>query len=400
MEQGKRSQQHEAVFRGTTMTPQTCRNVTIMMVGDLILDEPNPDSFFETSRQTLLTADVAIGHVEVPHTNRGSENSTDVPAPPANPENLATLHRVGFHIATLAGNHIADSGPNGIEDTIATLRSIGILSTGAGMTLSQSREPAVLNSHGTRVGVLSYNCVGPRDSWATSKKAGCAYVKVLTHYELDHASPGGPPTIYTFPAPESLEQMEADIEQLKSKCDIAIVALHKGVGHTPAKIEMYERTVSKSAVDAGADVVIGHHAHIMRGIEIYKGKPIYHGLGNFVCVTRALSINENDSPERLAWAKRREKLFGFSPDPLMPTYPFHPESRNTAIAICKANSSGVLESGLIPCYIDQDARPTPLKRNEGGQSVIDYIEKISKAANFKTHFEWADDSWVRIRMDA
>ena len=379
------------------MTAHPGDTITLMMVGDLILDEPQPDSFFETCKATLMSADVAIGHVEVPHTLRGTEQSTDVPAPPANPAHLATLQRVGFHIATLAGNHIADSGPNGIEDTIETLQSLGIQTTGAGMSLGAARQPAVVTQKGTRVGVLSYNCVGPKDSWATSKKAGCAFVKVLTHYELDHASPGGPPTIYTFPAPESVEQMEADIAQLKKLCDVTVVAMHKGVGHTPAKIEMYERAVAKAAIDAGADVVIGHHAHIMRGIEVYKGKPIYHGLGNFVCVTRALSISDNDSPERLAWAKRREKLFGFSPDPKMPTYPFHPESRNTAIAVCKANAQGLVEFGLIPCYIDEQAKPTPLTREAGGQMVIDYIKDISDRAGLKTRFEWADSHWVRIQ---
>lgn len=55
--------------------------ITLMMVGDLILDEPQPDSFFETCKATLMSADVAIGHVEVPHTLRGTEQSTDVPAP-------------------------------------------------------------------------------------------------------------------------------------------------------------------------------------------------------------------------------------------------------------------------------------------------------------------------------
>ena len=379
------------------MTAHPRGTITLMMVGDLILDEPQPDSFFETSKATLMAADVAIGHVEVPHTLRGTEQSTDVPAPPANPTHLATLQRVGFHIATLAGNHIADSGPNGIEDTIETLQSLGIQTTGAGMSVGAARQPAVVTQKGTRVGVLSYNCVGPKDSWATSKKAGCAFVKVLTHYELDHASPGGPPTVYTFPVPESVEQMEADIAQLKKQCDVTVVAFHKGVGHTPAKIEMYERAVAKAAIDAGGDVVIGHHAHIMRGIEVYKGKPIYHGLGNFVCVTRALSISDNDSPERLAWAKRREKLFGFSPDPKMPTYPFHPESRNTAIAVCKANAQGLVEFGLIPCYIDEQARPTPVTREAGGQKVIDYIKDISDRAGLKTRFEWADSHWVRIQ---
>jgi len=380
------------------MLKKDAQQITLMMVGDVILDEPNPDTFFEPSRPLLAMADIAIGHVEVPHTLRGSEQSTDIPAPPANPAHLEAFMRAGFHVATLAGNHIADSGPNGIEDTVEVLRNLGVAPVGAGMSLSAAREPALVSRHGIRVGVLSYNCVGPRDSWATSKKAGCAFVKVLTHYELDHASPGGPPSIYTFVAPESQDAMAADITELKKQVDVVVVAMHKGVGHVPARIEMYERAVSRAAIEAGADVVVGHHAHIMRGVEIYKGKPIYHGLGNFVCVTRALSVSDNDSPERLAWAKRRQQLFGFAPNPNMPTYPFHPDSRHTAIACCRANAEGITEFGLIPCYIDELARPCPLTRQGGGEKVVEYIQQISDMAKLGTRYEWADDQWVRILL--
>lgn len=378
------------------MLKKDAQQITLMMVGDVILDEPDPDTFFDPSRPLLAMADIAIGHVEVPHTLRGSEQSTDIPAPPANPAHLEAFMRAGFHVATLAGNHIADSGPNGIEDTVEVLRNLGVAPVGAGMSLSAAREPALVSRHGIRVGVLSYNCVGPRDSWATSKKAGCAFVKVLTHYELDHASPGGPPSIYTFVAPESQDAMTADIIELKKQVDVVVVAMHKGVGHVPARIEMYERAVSRAAIEAGADVVVGHHAHIMRGVEIYKGKPIYHGLGNFVCVTRALSVSDNDSPERLAWAKRRQQLFGFAPNPNMPTYPFHPDSRHTAIACCRANAEGITEFGLIPCYIDELARPCPLTRQGGGEKVVEYIQQISDMAKLGTRYEWADDQWVRI----
>lgn len=368
---------------------------TLMMVGDLILDEPDPDRYFDPSRALLQSADLLVGHVEVPHTRRGSEQSTDIPAPPADPDHLHALTRAGFHVATLAGNHIADAGPMGIADTVDTLRGLGIATTGAAMNLAEARAPALVTAKGVRVGVLSYNCVGPRESWATSRKAGCAHVKVLTHYELDYASPGGPPTIYTFAAPESLDAMAADIEALRTRADIVVVAFHKGVGHTPARIEMYERAVSRAAIEAGADIVIGHHAHILRGIELYRGKPVFHGLGNFVTVTRALSVSGNDSPERLAWAQRRQQLFGFAPDPTMPSYPFHPESRHTAIARCEVDASGVLAAGFVPCYIDQAARPEPLTRAQGGDQVVDYLRRISAAAGLRVGFEWQGD-WVKV----
>ena len=358
----------------------------ILLVGDLILDEPNPDLLFDAVRPVLQSADLVIGHVEVPHTTRGVEASSDVPAPPSNPENLQALARAGFHVATLAGNHIFDAGPNGVEDTVATLRGEGIRTTGAGATLADARQPAIIDRHGLRVGVLSYNCVGPKDSWASSNKAGCAYLRVITHYELDHASPGGPPRIYTFAEPETLEAMQADIEALDAHVDVTVVALHKGIGHTPAALAMYERQVAKAAIDAGADVVVGHHAHITRGVEVYRGRPVFHGLGNFVTVTRALNVEANASPARLAWAKRRRELFGFEPDPDYPTYPFHPEAKNAMIAVCDVDESGLTRAGFLPCWIQPSGAPEPLAGDPRGRDVARYIEAITARAGLKVNF--------------
>jgi len=364
--------------------------VRILLVGDLILDEPDPDSFFDPTRALLRRADVLIGHVEVPHTLRGVETSSDVPAPPADPSHLLALGTAGFHVATLAGNHIFDAGLAGIDDTIDGLRAQGIQTTGAGRTLAEAREPAIVTREGLRVGVLSYNCVGPRDSWAGAAKAGAAYVHVITHYELDHASPGGPPRVYTFAEPDTLGAMQADIAALDQQVDVTIVALHKGIGHTPAMLAMYERQVSKAAIDAGADIVVGHHAHIARGVEVYRGRPVFHGLGNFVTVTRALNIEANPSPARLAWAKRRRQLFGFEPDPAYPTYPFHPEARNTMIAVCDVDTGGVRRAGFIPCHIQPSGAPEPLAEDERGRAVAAYLEDITARSELRCRFWWND----------
>ena len=103
----------------------------VQFTGDLILDEPNPDSLFDLARRRLMDCDVLVGHVEVPHTNRGQAMRFDVPAPASDPANLAALKRAGFHIASLAGNHIADAGPQGVQDTVAELQRSGVLTTGA-----------------------------------------------------------------------------------------------------------------------------------------------------------------------------------------------------------------------------------------------------------------------------
>jgi poly-gamma-glutamate synthesis protein (capsule biosynthesis protein) len=365
-------------------------SITVAAVGDLVLDEPDPAFFFAPSKDLLAEADVAIGHIEVPHSDTTVQSSLDVPAPPADPAALEAVAQAGFDIVTLAGNHVFDAGPEGVNDTVRHARAAGLVTAGAGADLAAAQAPALFSAGDTTVGVLSYNCVGPRESWAASQKAGAAYVKVLTHYELDSATPGGPPTVYTFVAPESQRAMERQIAALREQVDVVVVAMHKGIGHTPAVLADYETPLARAAVDAGADLVIAHHAHIMRGVEIYRGAPIFHGLGNFVTVTRALN-GGGDSAERREWAERRVKMFGFAPDPDMPTYPFHPESRNTAVAWCTFDGGRLVEAALRPCWIDADARPVPLLEEAAARPVVDYIADISRRAGFNTQLTWAGD---------
>jgi len=359
-------------------------------VGDLVLDEPNADFFFDLARDALSGADILCGHVEVPHTTRGVESVGDVPAPASAPENLKALKNARFHLATLAGNHVHDRGAQGIADTIATLRENGVVTVGAGEDIDAARAPAIVTRGATKIGFLSYNCVGPREGWASATRAGCAYINVLTHYELNYAGPGGPPKIYTFCEPDTVEAMQADIEGLKQRVDAVVVAFHKGLVHTPAALAMYERPLCKAAIEAGADLVLGHHPHILKGVEIYRGKAIFHGLGNFVTVTRALTAKGNDHAARRAWAERRKQLFGFEPDPDYPLYPFHPEAKNAIIASCTWNGAA-FEPGFLPCWIEPTGQPRVLTRSKEGEAVKDYVAKITSDAGMKASFDWDGD---------
>src|SRR3954469_15666777 len=370
-------------------------SAVMVAVGDIILDEPGLEPCFDLAAPAVRAADVAIGHVEVPHTTRGIQQQTAVPAPPADPRHLQVLPEAGFNIVTLAANHAYDQGEPGVQDTIATLRELGIATAGTGLTLPEARQPAIVEQGGLRFGVLSYNTVGPTESWAGPAKAGCAYLRVITHYEQDHHSPGAPPTVYTFTPLADVEAMAADIVALRAQCDVLVTAFHKGIVHTPAVVLDYEKQIARAAIDAGADAVIGHHAHILRGIEIYRGKPIYHGLGNFVCVTTALNYASNaDSPERQAWALRRKKMFGFEPDPEYPLYPFHPEAKQTIVAKCVVDGNGTIEARYLPAFVNKQYQPEILTRDERGEQVFAYVERISREAGLRASFAWDGDEVV------
>jgi poly-gamma-glutamate capsule biosynthesis protein CapA/YwtB (metallophosphatase superfamily) len=365
----------------STQAPAQRDALKLLLVGDLILDEPEPDRFFDRVRSVLSAADLVVGHVEVPHTLRGEELDFDVPAPASHPDHLAALGRAGFHVATLAGNHVFDCGPQGIEDTIAALDAVGVRSCGAGRDLGAASQPARLERGGRRIGLLSYNCVGPTAAWAAPDKPGCAYVRLLGDGKgvtLDR---------HAVADPSSIRAMQRQIERLASEVDLVLVALHKGIVHTPALLADYERPVACAAIDAGAGIVFSHHAHILRGVEVYRGRPIFHGLGNFVTVTRALDPN-GAHPGRAAWARQRFERFGFSPDPAYPTYPFHPEARHAMIAACRFEPDGRIGPGFLPCRILEDGQPEILGRGERGQAVMDYVRSISARAGLSTEFDW------------
>ena len=368
-------------------------DVKLALVGDLILGEPDPDFFFAEVRETLRARDLVIGHIEVPHTRRGRELSFDVPAVPSDPDHLAALSRAGFQLATLAGNHIYDYGREGIEDTIAGLAAAGIESCGAGLDLAQARKPALLERNGISVGVLSYNCVGPRESWAGEQKPGCAFLRVMGADGRDNPGPGVAESLVASADPHSLRALQEEVAQLAARVSCVIVALHKGIVHTPATLAGYERPLAHAAAEAGASLVVSHHAHILRGIEQVGACPIFHGLGNFVTVTRALNLDDAN-PARRAWALKRRQVFGFTPDPNYPTYPFHPEAKHALIADCRIDARGRVSAGYLPCWIQPSGRPEVLGRDTRGQAVFEYVAKISRDVGLHTEFAWEGDRVV------
>ena len=349
-------------------------DLVVLLAGDLVLDVEDPDHWLAGIAPAVRAADLAIAHLEVPHTDRGAELAGDVPAPGARPEHLDAIARAGFAAVSLAGNHIADCGADGIADTIARLDALGIAHSGAGATLDAAREPALLDRAGRRVALLSYNCVGPEVAWATPERAGCNYLRIVT-------SDGGavtPTAMLTDVADDALAQLREDVAAVRATSDLVIVALHKGIVHTPAALAPYERPLAAAALAAGADVVVGHHAHILRGIERSRGRPVFHGLGNACVVTRALDPGQ-DHPARAAWARRRRELFGFEPDPRYPLAPFHPDAVHGMLGIVIAHADGRLSTGMVPLFSEPPGRPVCVE-DDRADAVMAYLERIGGAA--------------------
>ena len=350
------------------------KSVTMLAVGELVLEEPQGEFFLSMAAPVLKSADIVVGQGESVFTSRGVSTYVEIfhPYKGCPPANIQALVDAGLNVITLAGNHIWDSGAPGVEDTIAGLRKYNIVTAGAGMNIDEARRPAIIERNGMRFGFLSYNCIGPMGSWASPAKPGCAYVRIITHYELNIPDLGGPPEIYTFAEPRSLALMVDDVRKLRPLCDILVVALHKGILSSPDKLAMYDQQVSYAAIDAGADLILGHHAGGLKGIEMYKGKTIFHGMGRFVPAV---------APETEAQISARVFLGA-------PGVGSNPTKNQTIIAKCIISDGKISQVSYLPCLVNQSRQPEVLKNDERGQQIFESLDKLTKGPGLDTRYQW------------
>ena len=368
------------------------KQLSICCVGDIILDEPGPIApYFDDCREVLKAQDILIGHVETPHTTRNLPSCIDIQAPPSKPEHLEPLRAVGFDVATVAGNHLYDCGPYGVIDTVEKLKKLGIQPVGGGANIAEAKKPAILEKNRLKVGVLSYNATGPKLGWAMSQKPGANYVSVETSYVPARDMPGCPAKVYTFLWPESLKQFQEEVSALRQQVDVVVVCLHKGNGGDHPRLDTYEQPLCYAAIDAGADIIFAHHHHVLKGVELYKDRPIYHGLGNFVCVTYAMTAGHNNTPEMIAYLKQRAREGRGDGHYEVEFYPWSQVSRYTMIAKVLVDENGIVESGFIPCYIEKSGNVTVKNRVNGGQEVLDFVIKQTEGAHLGVSFEWSED---------
>ena len=368
------------------------KQLSICCVGDLILDEPGPIApYFDDCREVLKAQDILIGHVETPHTTRNLPSCIDIQAPPSKPEHLEPLRAVGFDVAIVAGNHLYDCGPYGVIDTVEKLKKLGIQPVGGGANIAEAKKPAILEKNRLKVGVLSYNATGPKLGWAMSQKPGANYVSVETSYVPARDMPGCPAKVYTFLWPESLKQFQEEVSALRQQVDVVVVCLHKGNGGDHPRLDTYEQPLCYAAIDAGADIIFAHHHHVLKGVELYKDRPIYHGLGNFVCVTYAMTAGHNNTPEMIAYLKQRAREGRGDGHYEVEFYPWSQVSRYTMIAKVLVDENGIVESGFIPCYIEKSGNVTVKNRVNGGQEVLDFVIKQTEGAHLGVSFEWSED---------
>jgi poly-gamma-glutamate synthesis protein (capsule biosynthesis protein) len=205
-------------------------------------------------RNLIRRADIAVANFENPAPDQPRYHTSGTLFT-ADPRLIDGLVKAGMDYVSIANNHIGDAGDRGILQTIANLRKRGLKYSGAGKDLAAARKPALLKTHGVTVAILGYDTIA-RGYFAGTNQTGSSQL--------------------------SLKRATADIKGArKAGADIVIVFPHWGTEYK-AKPFAAQQQLARAIIDAGADMIIGNHAHWAAAMEVYHGKPIWYALGNFV----------------------------------------------------------------------------------------------------------------------
>lgn len=205
----------------------------------------------------MVSADMTVINNEFPFSTRGEQAPDKQFTFRVHPRYVSALQDMGVDVASLANNHALDFGQEALLDSFTTLDEAGIPYVGAGETKARAEEAAFVEADSRTVGVLSASRVIPVHSW-----------------NIINSQPG---LFCTYDSARLVER----INEIEDECDYVVVFVHWGI-EREAYPEAYQRELAHQYIDAGADLVVGNHAHVPQGIEYYKGVPIVYCLGNYI----------------------------------------------------------------------------------------------------------------------
>src|SRR4051812_27946468 len=286
------------------MTDPNTGTVTLMTGGDIGPVYEPTEEFAALIAPVLQQADIRLGQCERTYSERGQV--PDFMYGPGgqhsrlHPKMAGVWNAAGIDVVSLASNHAMDWGPEAMLDTVEMFRAMGKTVIGAGRNADEARAPALIERNGVKIAILAY-CSVLRDGQAAGKyKAGIAPMRAHTHYAAQEFQPGSPPTVITIPHADDVAALQEDIRKAKQKADVVIVTIHWGMRLVPKTICTYQPPVAHAAIDAGADLILGHHAHSIKAVEVYKGKVCFYSIGNFM-TTGSPKSSPNTYDWNLIW---------------------------------------------------------------------------------------------------
>lgn len=259
----------------STEEPEETKTVTISMVGDMLF-YGTVDSYMkkygdayvlEGYGPLIKKSDIVLGNLETPMSHRGEPMEEKQYTFRGRPEVLKILKENNFSAVSIANNHVLDYGTDAFLDTLDNLKKYEILYAGGGINREEAEKGAIIERNGIKVGFLAFTKVVPVVDWYAGKnKPG-----IIGAYKVHE------------------KEFVRIIQEMKMNCDVLVVSVHWGQEGTTT-IRDEEKYIGRCMIDAGADIIMGHHPHIVQGIEIYKNKPIFYSLGNFIFTTSKVDI--------------------------------------------------------------------------------------------------------------
>ena len=242
-----------------------------MAVGDIFLDRGDPASAFAATRDLLNDADIAFANVEAPISDRGELRPWASKFPlRMRPAMVDGLVSAGFDVVSLANNHTMDWSTVALLDTVEALRQRGIATVGAGADLASAREPVVIDRRGLRVGFLAFQATehDRPDIGAKADTPGLNQLRLSSFFPDPCVSPS------------DIAAMRAAIGALRKSADVVVISFHWGIAGS-VDLAVPQLGLAREAAAAGADLIIGHHAHVPQALAGIGGTAVAFGLGNF-----------------------------------------------------------------------------------------------------------------------
>jgi len=210
---------------------------------------------FELIADSLKEADLTIGNLEGPISDKGVRVGS-IYSFRMDPKYIEGLTFAGFDVLSLANNHMFDYTAAALTDTVVRLNAAGIGTAGAGKDYNEANKAHIETlENGTKIAFLSYTNLYPQSLWATEDSPGIS-------------------------TPE-IENVKRAISETRQNADIVILLWHWGEEYQTTS-HPREQELARALIDAGADLIVGHHPHVAQEIETYNGKTIAYSLGNFV----------------------------------------------------------------------------------------------------------------------
>ena len=376
------------------------KSIQFYATGDVGMNRPDPDSIFQYVKEYLGKADLLFGQLEPCLASCGTPASQCRLPMKGDPKGGAAIKRAGYDVISFATNHCMDWGREAFFETLEVLEKNDLHPIGAGRTIVEARRPYIAEipvngadkEEVVRVGFLAYNSILPANYYADEDRPGCAPLRGITYYEqIEPDQPGTPCKIHTFPVEEDMAALLLDVEKLRPQVDILVLSMHWGIHFIPAIIADYQRMAAHRAIDHGVDLVLGHHPHVLKPVEVYKGKAIFYSMGNF-----ALDPPNMFDPD-VQKKKSHEAIKNLNPD-MKNKGKIMPEDSFKSMVFCADIREKKLENvGFVPVMLDEKCDPHILKPEETAyQELIDYMIRINESQGIYTDFRRMGDRLVVV----